>query len=572
MRVSTVNRAWCAGLLLAAGQARQASAAPPTYEQAQQYIQHVIIIMQENRSFDQYFGSFPGANGPPPGTCVPLNPAYPQKGCVAPFHDPHDDNAGGPHSSPDAQADLDDGITTDKMDGFVHQQTVYTRVNCHGSNCGVVRDGIVRHDVMGYHTDAEIPNYWAYAEHFVLQDQMFEGMRSWSFPSHLELTSEWSASCSKQFDAMSCVTDPFAKTFKPNPQVTYPWVNLFQLLDVNGVSWKYYLGSGAEPDCEDGEMTCEPQAQAPTVPSIWNPAPYYGSVKAGGQSYIASHNPPLDQFLKDVTAEQLPAVSWIVPSDSYSEHPARGVTTGMEYVTSLVNAIMQSPTYWSNTAIFIVWDDWGGFYDHVAPPNVDTNHTHTPIQGYGLRVGAMMVSAWARAGMVDHQLLSLDSYAMFFENLFANGARLDPEALGNPDNRPDIRDEITEVTFPDGSIEPEGDLLAEFDFSQTPLSPLVLSTHIPTDLRISCRKDRKDNSDQCELATVTISWQAVTCAQVPGPFVYHIQRDGAELSQCKGSATSCTDKPGSGAHLYRAYSVDKNGNASPMSAAVEADE
>jgi phospholipase C len=566
-----MRRATCVAFFWA-GSAVAAPAAAPTYREAAQNLQHVIVIMQENRSFDQYFGAFPGANGPPNGTCVPLNPAQPKDGCVAPFHDPHDNNAGGPHASPDAQADLDDGITTDKMDGFVARQTAQGRGQCKGPNCGVVHDGIARHDVVGFHTDAEIPNYWAYAEHFVLQDQLFEGMRSWSLPSHLELTSEWAAKCSNDLEALTCVTDPFAKTQQPNRDTTYPWVNLFQLLDVNNVSWKYYLGSGTEPDCEDGEMTCEPQAQAPSVPSIWNPAPFFGSVKAGGADYLALHNPPIDQFLKDVAAGQLPAMSWVVPSDLYSEHPAASVTAGMEYVTSMVNAIMTSPTYWSNTAIFIVWDDWGGFYDHVPPPNVDTNNSPTPIQGYGLRVSAMMISAWARPGLIDNQLLSFDSYAVFFENLFAAGARLDPAALGNPDNRPDIRDELTQVTFIDGTTEQIGDLLEEFDFNQTPLSPLVLSTHIPTELRISCRTDPNDDSDQCEIPTVTLSWVAVTCAEVPGPFVYHIQRDGAELSQCEGSATTCTDQPGSGSHLYRAYSVDSNGNASPISAAVEADE
>jgi hypothetical protein len=377
--------------------------------------------------------------------------------------------------------------------------------------------------------------------------------------------------CGDKYEAMTCKTDPLSRLVNPGPGTNFPWVNLFQLLDVNGVSWKWYLGQGSEPDCDDGQMTCDPQAQVATVPSIWNPAPYFGSVKAGGAPYLAAHNPPIDQFLVDINAGQLPAVSWVVPINDYSEHPPRGVTGGMEYVTSMVNAVMQSP-YWNNTAIFILWDDWGGFYDHVVPPNVDGNGGRTPVQGFGLRVGGLMISAWARAGLVDHQVLSFDNYAVFFENLFAGGARLDPVALGNPDNRPDIRDELTQVTFPDGNTAPIGDLLAEFDFTQTPLSPLVLSTHIPTVLTIHCRNDKANNSDQCQVATVTISWKPVTSPQVPGPFTYHIQRDGAELSQCIGSATQCTDQPGSGNHLYRAYSVDSSGTASPLSAAAEADE
>jgi len=543
----------------------------PTYAQASQNILHVIIIMQENRSFDQYFGTFPGALGPPPGTCVPLNPANPNGGCVAPFHDPHDMNAGGPHSSPDAQVDLDDGITTDKLDGFVWRQTQYGKIACPpGTVCGVVADGIARHDVMGYHTDAEIPNYWAYAQHFVLQDNMFEGVRTWSLPSHLDLASEWVAVCTDPLQAMTCTTDPYAVTWTPGKTTNFPWANLFQLLDVNGVTWKWYLGQGTEPDCEDGAMTCAPQAQQSTVPSIWNPAPYFSSVKAGGLAYITAHNPPIDQFLKDINAGQLPQVSWVVPTNDYSEHPPRGLTGGMEYVTSMVNAVMQSP-YWNNTAIFIAWDDWGGFYDHAIPPNVDDNDTKTPIQGYGLRVGGMMISAWARPGLIDSQLLSFDNYAMFFENLFAGGARLDPVQLGNPDNRPDIRDEITQVTFPDGSTAPVGDLLDEFDFTQAPLSPLILSTYIPTVLQVHCRNDATDNSDQCQLATVKIAWEPVTNPQVPGPFTYHIQRDGTELAKCIGTTPHCTDTPGAGNHLYRAYSVDPGGTASPLSAAAEAD-
>jgi hypothetical protein len=173
--------------------------------------------------------------------------------------------------------------------------------------------------------------------------------------------------------------------------------------------------------------------------------------------------------------------------------------------------------------------------------------------------------------MIDSQLLSFDNYAMFFENLFAGGARLDPVQLGNPDNRPDIRDEITEVTFPDGSTAPVGDLLDEFDFTQAPLSPLILSTYIPTVLQLHCRNDPGDNSDQCDLPTVKIFWEPVTNPEVPGPFIYHIQRDGTELTQCIGIATHCTDAPGTGNHLYRAYSVDPGGTASPLSAAAEAD-
>jgi phospholipase C len=558
-----------------------ATHAQPTqddYVKAGHRIKHVVVIMQENRSFDSYFGTYPGADGIPPGTCVPFNPAQPGGLCVVPFHDVHDVNAGSGHGAVEEQGDLDDGITTDKMDGYVYEQDVRnkTRRECPrpgAPRCDEQTDGLFRHDVVGYHTAAELPSYWAYAQHFVLQDRLFSGNREWSLPAHLDLTSEWAAECTDWTQAMSCYTSPLGpnNTLKLGPNVTLPWSSLFQLLDAHNVSWKYYLGEGLEPDCEDDEMTCDPQAQLSTVPSIWNPAPYFGYIQAKGKDYLVNHNPPVDQFLKDIEAGALPKVSWIIPSGRYAEHPPGGVTAGMEYVTSLVNAIMSSPKYWRNTAIFITWDDWGGLYDHVAPPNVDFNNTAYPVEGFGIRVPGLMISAWARAGMVDHSLYSFDSYATFFENLFTGGARLNPTQLGNPDHRPDIRDAITQVTFVDGHTEQVGDLLNEFDFKQDPLPTLVLSTHTPVGITVLCNTNPHNTSDYCRLPTVTISWQSVTSPEVPGPFTYHILRDGGELAQCIGTATTCQDTPGVGPHFYQAYSVDESGVASPVSAAAEAD-
>jgi phospholipase C len=523
--------------------------------------------MQENRSFDHYFGTFPGADGIRADTCVPLDPHNPGLGCVRPFHDPYDANAGGPHGPPSAQADLDDGITTTKMDGFLYEQT-HASMHCppNAPQCTNFRAGVDRHDAVGYHTQDEIPNYWAYAKHFVLQDRLFEGMRSWSWPSHLELTSEWVATCTDHSKASTCTTSVNGE--KPLPDLKLPWSNLFQLLDVKGVSWKYYLGYGGEPDCEDDEMTCDPQLQSNGVPSIWNPSPYFAWVQARGPTYLRYHNPRAEQLLSDLRNGKLPKVSWVVPAEDYSEHPAAGVTRGMEYVTSMVNAVMQS-RYWKNTAIFIAWDDWGGFYDHVAPPNVDRDSTSGQIQGYGLRVPGIMISAYAKAGTIDHQVLGFDAYATFIEDIFMNGARLDPAALGNPDKRPDIRDALTHVRFPDGKEEPIGSLMNEFDFKQKPLPPLVLSTHIPTGITAVCGPV---NSERCTEPTVTVSWAPVAAVRVPGPFVYHVKRGDVELRQCTGTATSCTDRPGPGAHLYRAYSVDSKGVHSPLSAAAAAGE
>lgn len=544
-------------------------------QQAKAAIQHVIIIMQENRSFDSYFGAFPGASGPPSGTCVPIDPTNPGQGCVAPYYDPHDVNAGGPHQNSDAQLDLDDGISLALMDGFVTRQTNGRGTQCSKSAgtsaCNSYEQGVARHDVMGYHTNADIPNYWAYAKHFVLQDQLYEGVRSWSYPSHIELTSEWTAACKNKTQASTCYTNPEPTRPRRNGTTVFPWVNLFQLFDLHSVSWKYYVSTGIQPDCDDDAGPCIPGGQQPGVGSEWNPPPFYSTVQQGGSSYLALHNPAVTQFFADLQGGTLPQVSWLVPNGGNAEHPPDSITKGMEHVTSLVNAVMQSP-YWSNTAIFITWDEWGGFYDHVVPPIVDTNHTPTPVQGYGLRVPGLLISPYARSGMIDNSVLSFDSYATLIEDLFAGGARLDPVTLGNPDSRPTIRDAVKKVYFIDGTVGHVGDLLDEFNFVKPPHPPLVLSTAIPTDLAVICGASKADNF-LCTSATVQISWTPVTNGNGVPPYTYYVTRDGAPVSTCVETTKSkCTDTPGPGNHLYRIYTVDSQQTASPASAAMEADE
>jgi len=163
-------------------------------------IKHVIIIMQENRSFDSYFGTFPGANGIPmlngsPTVCV-NDPRTGQ--CIKPYHDTHDVNGGGPHGQTDTVADINGG----KMDGFIAKAEKVKGKGCGlNPNCAATSSD----DVMGYHTDVEITNYWSYAKNFVLQDNMFEPNASWSLPEHLFLVSEWSAKCKLAGDPQSCI-------------------------------------------------------------------------------------------------------------------------------------------------------------------------------------------------------------------------------------------------------------------------------------------------------------------------------------------------------------------------------
>ena len=424
-------------------------------------IRHVVVVMQENRSFDSYFGTFPGADGIPmeggvPSVCVPTGRG---SGCQRPYHDGEDVDLGGPHRAADAAADIDGG----RMDGFARQAEHFANECEPHASAACAR--LSRPDVMGYHDDREIPNYWAYARNFVLQDHMFEPNASWSLPSHLFMVSEWSASCPVPMDPASCrnaLDDPDGPTddvstpmpaAPPWPATHFDWTDLTYLLHRHHVGWRYYLGEGDEPDCPDGAARCRPRRQAPGVPGIWNPLPAFDTVHRDGET---GNIEPVDRFFSAAAGGRLPAVSWVVPDDAHSEHPPNPLSTGQAYVTRLVNAVMRGPD-WPSTAIFIGWDDWGGFYDHVVPPHVDEN-------GFGMRVPGLVVSPYAKRGFIDHQVLSFDAYAKFIEDDFLGGARLDPSTDGRPDPRPSVREGSPVL----------GDLAADFDFDQPPRPALLL--------------------------------------------------------------------------------------------------
>ncbi len=423
-------------------------------------IQHIVIIMQENRSFDSYFGTFPGADGIPmqngvPTVCVP-DPHTTE--CVKPFHDPHDLNHGGPHGAVDAVNDIDGG----KMDGFIRQAVEGRRAcrNRLAPACG----GEGRADVMGYHDAREIPNYWTYAHEFALQDHMFEANASWSLPAHLFLVSGWSARCATT-DPMSCQNElqspeSIRQRGRPAGSGTpnYAWTDLTYLLHKAHVSWAYYVVAGSQPDCDDNAMTCPDKPQHANTPQIWNPLPWFQTVREAGE---LGNIQDLANFFQAAKRGTLPAVSWIIPNGTVSEHPPALVSVGQAYVTRLINAIMESPN-WNSTAIFLTWDDWGGFYDHVVPPKVDQN-------GYGLRVPGLVISPYARRGYIDHQTLSFDAYLKFIEDVFLGGQRIDPRTDGRPDPRPAVRENLPQL----------GNLVQDFDFGQPPRPPLVLPTNPP---------------------------------------------------------------------------------------------
>ncbi len=310
---------------------------------------------------------------------------------------------------------------------------------------------------MGYHDAREIPNYWSYAGNYVLQDHMFEPDASWSLPAHLFMVSAWSAICSKQGDPTSCINNVALKNgLKTTGTADYAWTDLTYLLHKDNVSWGYYLDQGADADCPDDQMVCTEPAQTVKVPVIWNPLPGFDTVKQDGQ---LGNIQDIANFSLAAKNGTLPAVSWVVPNGQNSEHPPALVSTGQSYVTGLVDAVMQGPD-WNSTAIFLAWDDWGGFYDHVTPPTVDQN-------GYGMRVPGIVISPYAKQGYIDHQTLSFDAYLKFIEDDFLNGQRLDPKTDGRSDPRPTVRENVSIL----------GNLTSDFDFSQQPRAPLILSIH-----------------------------------------------------------------------------------------------
>ena len=422
-----------------------------------------MFVIQENRSFDSYFGTYPGADGIPTqdgkfSVCVP-DPVT--SSCVYPYHDRNDRNDGGPHGVTDSFGDIAGG----KMDGFVraarrklgrvcarNQRSLHHDLDPSCSEGKPI-------DAMGYHDGREIPNYWRYARDFVLQDHMFEDNYGWSLPAHLFLVSAWSASCRDPYKPMTCVNDirnpgrlgaKARRIFRGRPSKDNPrfgWTDLTYLLHEHGISWRYYLTPNSPPD--------------PGTPEIWNPLPRFTTVHQDGQ---VGNVVPSTEFFRDAANGTLPAVSWVVPSGADSEHPPALVSRGETWVTRVVDAVMRSPD-WKSTAIFLKWDDWGGFYDHVDPPKVDEN-------GYGIRVPALVISPYAKRGYVDHQTLAPDAYLKFVEDDFLGGQRLDPKTDGRPDPRPDVREDVPIL----------GDLRRDFDFDQPPRAPVILPLHPRTDL------------------------------------------------------------------------------------------
>jgi phospholipase C len=412
-------------------------------------IDHMVFIVMENRSFDHYFGTYPGADGIPmkggrPSVCIP-DPVLGH--CVRPYHDTSMVNVGGPHAKPQSDIDVNGG----QMDGFIQsallQATNVCALDPTDPSCKGKVGPQLQPEVMGYHTGAEVKNYWTYADNYVLQDHMYAPVDSWTLPSHLFLVSGWSAWCKDHHKASSCSSSIMSVEKAKRGAVPYAWTDITYLLHKNDISWAYYVDVGT---C----WTSDCAGQKSGTANAMNVLPGFQTVHQDGQIANIQEHPAYFDAAKTGT---LPSVSWVVPGRGFSEHPNSGsIASGIAFVTKIINAAMQGPD-WNSTAIFLTWDDWGGFYDHVAPPRVDEN-------GYGIRVPGLVISPYAKEGFIDHQTLSFDAYLKLIEDRFLDSQRLDPETDGRPDPRPTVREDVKML----------GDLRKDFDFSQDPRPPLLL--------------------------------------------------------------------------------------------------
>ena len=322
------------------------------------------------------------------------------------------------------------------MDGFVRVTDRALIRECrrhrHSSACVHLRHP----NVLSYHDGSQIPNYWAYARNFVLQDHMFEPNWGWSLPAHLWLVSGWSAQCRNPYKASTCTSESLdrrtgrarrcgaIRTGRSTAGPTSPTSSTS-----TSVTWASYVEKGAAPDCLTGPIECYTRLKGTSTPRMWDPLADFTDVREDHQS--AASQEPLERFYSAAADGRLPNVSWVTPDWADSNHPGAPIGQGQAWVTRLVNAVMKGPE-WKSTAIFLAWDDWGGFYDHVRPPRVDSN-------GYGLRVPGLVISPYAKRGFVDHQTLSFDAYLKFIEDDFLGGRRIDPQdrrAAGPPSRRP----------------------------------------------------------------------------------------------------------------------------------------
>jgi phospholipase C len=412
-------------------------------------IQHIIFLIKENRTFDNYFGTYPGANG--------ATKAVASDGKqVALIHEA-DQIPDIDHSSEGARNAYDGG----KMDRFdlLHSGgTAAQRARQQGGQGpgaqgpgGRRRQGALpppdqqqqtgpyANNSLTQFYESDIPNYWKYAREYVLGDNMFSSLMGPSFPNHLYTIAAQSGGAidnprtDRNIGTLANATNGWGCDI-PNQQVKvqtsgtvkfedacFDFNTLADELDAKGLSWRYYAPPSGKPGY------------------IWSS---YDGIRHIRNGPDWKNVVPTPEFLVDAAAGKLAAVSWIVTPAMVSEHAPASVCVGENWTVSLMNALMQGPD-WQSSAVFLTWDDFGGFYDHVPPQQVD---------GYGLgfRVPLLVISPYAKRGYIDHTQYEFSSMLRFAETVLALAPMTERDRRAN-------------------------DMMGAFDFNQKPRSGLILS-------------------------------------------------------------------------------------------------
>jgi phospholipase C len=405
---------WISACLAGCGQSNVVGTSPPPTNR----IKHVVVIMQENRSLDNLFNGFPGADtvqeGNDKGASVPLQPV--------PLEAPFDPD----HSHPAWEIDWDQG----RMDGFTAEKVEKFPTSTY---------------TYAYVPQSETAPLWALAEQFTLADRMFQSNTGPSFVAHQYMIAGQSAmavdnpnnedisingnwGCDSPPGTTVPVLGPNG-TEIPGPFPCFDYQTLADLMDAQGVTWRYYAPS----EHHGGGY-------------IWSAYDAIRHIRFGSD-WTRNVISPNTQILADVPNGTLAQVTWVVPDAAYSDHAGPGITAeGPDWVGDVVNTIGESQ-FWSSTAILVSWDDWGGWYDHVNPPKVDA-------MGLGFRVPLIVISPWAKHGYVSHDQHEFGSFLHFTE-----------EAFGLPSlgTRDAVSDDLSDC----------------FDFTQTPVPYVPVSVRFP---------------------------------------------------------------------------------------------
>jgi phospholipase C len=345
-------------------------------------IEHLVVLMQENHSFDNYFGTYPGADGFPKGTTMPVDPSNPGAGVVEPWHLGNTTITDLSHSSATFHEQYNDG----KMNGFI---SALNRRNQNGRL------------TMGYYDGQDIPYYWNLADHYVLFDQFFSSAKDGSFPNHMY----WVAATSPTTVRGQKLSDKLAKV-----------PTIFDRLQEAGVSWKFYV-QNYDPNITYRNLGTSGNRSSQV---IW--VPLLNFDRFIDDPRLSSHIVDLNQYFVDLEQGTLPSVAYIIPSGA-SEHPPSSLVSGQKFVKTLIQELMRS-SQWNSSAFLLTYDDWGGWYDHVIPPQVDD-------YGYGLRVPALLISPYAKEGYIDKTRLDFTSILKFIEQNWGVTSLNDRDANAN---------------------------------------------------------------------------------------------------------------------------------------------